>query len=649
MTFSRLESNILFFLLLLSFNLSAQNSRIIKGCITNFVDENPLPFVHIQIRNTGIGTISDQNGYFSLKVPSNCYKKQLLVSYIGYESYETEISKIKGTLQIKLKPADYQIGEVIVMPDSTLLTLLEKAFKKIPENYPDYPTSLTGFYREAVKKPNNEYAYFAEAVTLTYKDAYTKHNAPGQVKIIKSLVNEFPKIDSLPMRFYGGVFEANSGDIVLKRGSFINPKNFKNYRYKLEGTTRFNNAEVYIISFDTKNDSLSGGREGRFYLDKASLAYLFIEYQLTPRGLKKISNDIASNRNITKLEKKINYFKVQGKWHFMHSKSSEYFSRGKNGPWILEDEYLTTKVQTDSVEPVPLNERLEFGDIFSEKAKTYQAEDYWEEYNVLNRDSLLNNQLKLLYDTSLSKKLLTGKSRHKHSLKTNLIKILMKLSMGYSILYSELNIPGAGYTINYNNQLNTSGTLDHKTQVISDAMLIRYNLNHRWDIFYSIQKSLSKKILAKSRDLGASYRLLLTKKRKPVFLYLNASASYNKYGWNFITDQNTNFQFAGKTFDANRLQVSIGHESFGFKPGINIEYPLKRRLFLQFSGTYYLPVYKEEKLFLKEKSGFFLTRKNASLPLSNNEIVATFNGEPTNKSHFNVSNYSFGIGLVLRY
>ncbi|NJO92722.1 MAG: hypothetical protein HC831_29945, partial [Chloroflexia bacterium] len=86
--------------------------------------------------------------------------KQIQVSYIGYESFEKDIKDINSTLQIKLKPADYQIGEVVIMPDSTLLTFLEKAFKKIPENYPDYPTSLTGFYREAIKKPDNEYAYF---------------------------------------------------------------------------------------------------------------------------------------------------------------------------------------------------------------------------------------------------------------------------------------------------------------------------------------------------------------------------------------------------------------------------------------------------------------------------------------------------------
>ncbi len=649
MFYSKKTLLFLFFSVLLAFTLTAQSHKIAKGYISNETNDKPLPYVHIQIKGTGIGTISDKNGHFLLKIPSAYFDKRLLVSYIGYESFETEIKSIKKALIVRLKPADYQIGEVIIMPDSTLLTFLEKAFKKIPENYPDYPTRLTGFYREAVKSVNNEYTYFAEAVTKTYKNSYNKKGVQGQVKILKSLVNEFPKIDSLPIRFYGGVFEASDGDIIFNRGSFINPKNFKNYHYALDGITKFNGNDVYIISFDTKNDSLNGSREGRFYLDKASLAYLFIEYQLTPQGLKSLSANISVRRNVLKLEKTINYFKVDDKWHFKHSKSTEHFKKGSNITWVKEDEYLTTKIQTDSVNPTPLNERLEYGDVFSEKAKSYQTEDYWEEYNVLNKDSLLDKQLKLLYDTAQSKKLLTQKVKRKKNSKSRLISILSRLGMSYGVSYVALNAPKGEYSINYNNLFNIAQEFDNDDYIISYSTFISYSLNHRWSICFSSQEAFSKKVLLNSYNFGPSYRFLLAKKGKPISLYISTYASYNKFGRTFSTiDNETNFDFAGKKISANRLQASIGYETFGLKPGISIEYPLKRRLFLRLSGNYYLPLHTKEKLFLKEKAGFFLTRKKAGLPLSDDGIEVAFNGEPTNKSHFSVSNYSFGIGLIMR-
>ncbi|NJO92721.1 MAG: carboxypeptidase-like regulatory domain-containing protein [Chloroflexia bacterium] len=47
--------------------LVAQHPKIIMGMIYDGRVNQPLPFVHIQIKNTGIGTISDQNGNFYFK------------------------------------------------------------------------------------------------------------------------------------------------------------------------------------------------------------------------------------------------------------------------------------------------------------------------------------------------------------------------------------------------------------------------------------------------------------------------------------------------------------------------------------------------------------------------------------------------------
>ena len=638
-------------LLILNYSVGAQTLKVVSGKILNSKDNIPIPFVHIQIKGTGIGTISNRNGYFSLKIPTVHNNNKLSVSYIGYEPFESEIKSINNTLQIKLRPIDYQIGEVVIMPNSTLLTLLEKAFKKIPKNYPDYPTSLTGFYRESVKTTKNEYAYFAEAVTDTYKNSYAKKNMPGQVKRIKSLINEFPAINSLKIKFYGGVFEANSGDIVLKRGSYINPKNFKDYNYTLDGITKFNGNEVYIISFDTKNDSLNGILEGRFYLDKASLAYIYLEYHLTPKGLKKHSSSISVNRNIKMLKKTINYAKLKDKWHFKHSKSTEHFLKGSNIIWIKDDEYLTTKIQIDNVKPIPLGERLEYGDIFSEKAKNYQTEDYWEEYNILKKDSLLDKQLKQLYDTIQLKKILNKKT--KYHKKNNLIKIISKLGFGYGLFYVPVYAKKSVYNINCQNSNETirlNEELEDFQYSINFLAQIHYNLNYRWALNLTIYNSLIKTQEINTYDIGASYRMLLNKRSKPLILNLFLFYSYNNFARNFsIYENSSKFEFGNKTFDAEKLLFGIGYNTTGLKPKISLEYKFKRRIWLYVSGSYYLPFYTKEKLFLKEKSGFYLTRKNSSLSLTDESLDIIYNGIPTIKSHINFDNYSLGMGFILKF
>ena len=76
------------------------------------------------------------------------------------------------------------------------------------------------------KKTKEQYLYFAEAVTETYKTGYQKSKNRGQVKIIKSLVNEFPGADTLNVKFCGGVFSGSLDDIEtnnsnLKIGNFF--------------------------------------------------------------------------------------------------------------------------------------------------------------------------------------------------------------------------------------------------------------------------------------------------------------------------------------------------------------------------------------------------------------------------------------------
>jgi len=58
------------FLLLLFTSLNAQTITI-SGKIVDAETANPLPYANIQLEETGIGTISQLSGAFSLKIPHN--------------------------------------------------------------------------------------------------------------------------------------------------------------------------------------------------------------------------------------------------------------------------------------------------------------------------------------------------------------------------------------------------------------------------------------------------------------------------------------------------------------------------------------------------------------------------------------------------
>ncbi len=81
----------------------------------SFVNEigETLSFVNIFLPSLGIGTSSDENGY--LDWTSNLIgSEEVEVSYIGYENYMTDVTRLKSCPQIVLKTKQFSFEKVIV-------------------------------------------------------------------------------------------------------------------------------------------------------------------------------------------------------------------------------------------------------------------------------------------------------------------------------------------------------------------------------------------------------------------------------------------------------------------------------------------------------------------------------------------------------
>jgi TonB-linked SusC/RagA family outer membrane protein len=75
--------------------------------------EPPLPMIggSIMIKGTTLGTVTDSNGYFSIKAKKG---DVLIFSCLGFTSYEYVVSRAIGNLNISLKEDTEVLGEVVV-------------------------------------------------------------------------------------------------------------------------------------------------------------------------------------------------------------------------------------------------------------------------------------------------------------------------------------------------------------------------------------------------------------------------------------------------------------------------------------------------------------------------------------------------------
>ena len=99
------------FLLMISLNL-VQAQSYIQGTVSNPDTGEPVPFVNIGIIKVGVGTVSDENGQYRLRLP----EPQAIVTFsaIGYQTLEIEGKTLLHNGAVDLRQRPYAIPEVIV-------------------------------------------------------------------------------------------------------------------------------------------------------------------------------------------------------------------------------------------------------------------------------------------------------------------------------------------------------------------------------------------------------------------------------------------------------------------------------------------------------------------------------------------------------
>lgn len=86
-------------------------TREISGTVNSAEDGGAIPGVSVSVKGTTIGTITDMNGTFKLKVPQD--SKVLVFSFVGMTSQEVQIGS-NTTFNVKLTSENISVDEVVV-------------------------------------------------------------------------------------------------------------------------------------------------------------------------------------------------------------------------------------------------------------------------------------------------------------------------------------------------------------------------------------------------------------------------------------------------------------------------------------------------------------------------------------------------------
>jgi hypothetical protein len=260
---------------------------LLRGRVVDKRSGKTLPFATIALLESSLGSISNQQGEFSFKIPLDLRDPMMVVSYMGYKSKMLPVSyPLEDELTIELEKDLIPLQEVIIRYTDPV-KLLQEAIRRIPGNYLDDHATMTAFYRESVKR-NDHCMVYSEAVLDVAKAPYASLSASDHIGIVKRRkITDVTTEDTLVVKLRSGITTSMSLDVMKNRPDFLE-EDFQD-RYNLDFTDMmtYGDRMVYVISFVQKKEINDLLFKGQVYLDQETLAVIAVDFEFNPDLLHK--------------------------------------------------------------------------------------------------------------------------------------------------------------------------------------------------------------------------------------------------------------------------------------------------------------------------------------------------------------------------
>lgn len=348
----------------------------------------PLAFAHVTCPESSEATMTDEHGNFALHLKDIAKAKTIVASYVGYKPAIKSIHPTEQRYTLTLAEDTTYLQEVEVKAINAT-TLLREAINKVPANHGGKRV-LTCFYR-MVTKNQEKYIQLSEASFELLQGHEVR-----QIKLTKAReAEDKDAFNGVGMGIGTPVSDAKNIDITqMINETFLSRSSIKKHTFFYEGVTRKNGVEVHEISFDQKNLKQALYR-GKIFLDVETLAFVSVEYEVSPKGIAYVKPGTAVERAAMKLldisielldqRTTLDYRRYGSKWYLHHVRRAEDVSVKSNRynfdvPVTDRSEYLVTRIDTTNTQPFP--------DVkYTRETYLESASDatsaFWENYNII--------------------------------------------------------------------------------------------------------------------------------------------------------------------------------------------------------------------------------------------------------------------------
>ena len=257
----------------------------VKGFLKDAVSNEAIISASIGVKNTAIGTISNEEGNFQLTLPKN---GEVVISFIGYKSVVIPANDFGSDVKIIALETDEQMLEEVIISKIPIEKMLENLITTSMARF-NKPIVLNTYYREFVKL-NGKYSKFSDGLLDYHISGSTKKNKSDLV-VKQSRTAQLFTEDELnddEMLEFDSFLNVQQGitynyDFAILKTRLLDGNRYENYDLELKSKKDSSGKELFAINFEPKPDS-GAIYKGSIVFDPETKLIYSIDIDLTPGG-----------------------------------------------------------------------------------------------------------------------------------------------------------------------------------------------------------------------------------------------------------------------------------------------------------------------------------------------------------------------------
>ncbi|MCY2686724.1 carboxypeptidase-like regulatory domain-containing protein [Salinimicrobium sp. TH3] len=379
-----------------------------KGQVVNSRNQDPLAGAYLSVQNTNISTVTNNDGEFSLKIPQDLENVNVLVSYLGFQSRTLPLEFFqKGNVVIELKESLEELEEVSIFTYTDPKALVRNMLDNRGSNYFTDRTTMTAFYREAIKRGRKNVS-LSEAVVKIHKQPYDS-NADDDIALVKARKTaDYDRLDTVALKLRGGPYNPLSIDLMKNPTHIFNEMDLSNFKFTFDDPTKIDDQYLYVVDFEELNKQMPW-YYGKLFIDANTFSLVKASFNLNVDN-RSAATDLFVKKKPggtkvypVEVNYDITYRQKDGRWYFGYGHTQlEFVVNWKrklfNSRYKVDSELAVTNWEITKEKVKKDDSFLSRRVIMNDDVTGFADLTFWGENNIIEPDESIESAIDKIRD-----------------------------------------------------------------------------------------------------------------------------------------------------------------------------------------------------------------------------------------------------------